>query len=116
MSINSIADKITLLINKVVILETISGLFGTISMRIFSMRTFGVGAIRMKIIRIGVVLGLVAILSACGGAEERTLEHLEKAKAFRAKSNLEKARVEVKNALQISPAHVESRYLFAQKY
>jgi tetratricopeptide (TPR) repeat protein len=58
-----------------------------------------------------VLLGL-AVLSAagCGGAEARKAKYLEKGQAFLAAGNLEKARVEFRNALQIAPKDVQARF------
>ncbi|MFI4890054.1 MAG: tetratricopeptide repeat protein [Steroidobacterales bacterium] len=52
----------------------------------------------------------VLLLSGCGGAESRKAKHFEKGQAFLAAGNLEKARVEFRNALQISPTDSEARY------
>ncbi len=62
-----------------------------------------------------VLLVLSAILlTACGGAEERKLAHLEKGKQYYEENNLEKARIEFKNVLQIDPKDVEGRYWLAR--
>lgn len=54
---------------------------------------------------------LVISISACGGAEERKLKYLEKGKAYLAEKNYEKARIELKNVLQIDPKNAEAYYL-----
>jgi tetratricopeptide (TPR) repeat protein len=59
------------------------------------------------------LLGVVIVsftMSACGGAQARKARHLEKGHAYLAADNLDKARVEFQNALQISPADPEARY------
>jgi tetratricopeptide (TPR) repeat protein len=57
------------------------------------------------------VLCLMALaLCACGGAEARKARHMEKGHAYLAAGNLEKARVEFQNALQIAPLDPEARF------
>jgi tetratricopeptide (TPR) repeat protein len=55
-------------------------------------------------------LGAALIVSGCGGAQSRKASHLAKGQAFLAAGNLEKARVEFRNALQIVPSDSEARY------
>ena len=50
------------------------------------------------------------LLAACGGAEKRTARHMEKGQQYLAAGNLEKARVEFRNALQITPNDTAVRY------
>ena len=64
-----------------------------------------------------IVLILILIfvsLTACGGAEERKASYLAKAKSYMSEENYEKARIELKNALQISPKDVEARFMLAE--
>ncbi|MFV2057613.1 MAG: tetratricopeptide repeat protein, partial [Thiohalomonadales bacterium] len=62
-----------------------------------------------------VALILVLLLFvACGGSEERKAKYISKAKAFVAEENYEKARLELKNALQIAPKDLEARYMLAE--
>jgi tetratricopeptide (TPR) repeat protein len=49
-------------------------------------------------------------LCACGGAQARKARHLEKGQTYLADGNLEKARVEFRNALQIAPTDPEARF------
>jgi Tfp pilus assembly protein PilF len=56
-----------------------------------------------------VVCGSALALTGCGGAEARKAKHLEKGQTFLAAGNLEKARVEFRNALQIAPSDSEAR-------
>lgn len=58
-----------------------------------------------------VVLLLVVCLSACGGAESRRTTHMERGQKYYTEGNFEKARVEFRNALQISPNDVEARFM-----
>src|SRR5271165_785421 len=50
------------------------------------------------------------LVAGCGGAESRKAKHIEKGEAFLAAGNLEKARVEFRNALQIAPVDSDARY------
>lgn len=59
------------------------------------------------------VFVLVSImLAGCGGAEERKGKYLEKAKNYIEQKNYAKAKIELKNVLQIDPKHSEAYYLF----
>jgi tetratricopeptide (TPR) repeat protein len=57
-----------------------------------------------------VVCLLAVAVAGCGGAQSRKAKHLEKGQAFLAAGNLDKARVEFRNALQIAPTDSEARY------
>jgi len=57
---------------------------------------------------------LVISLLACGGAEERKVEYLEKGKAYLADKNYEKAKIEFKNVLQIDPKFAEAYFFMGQ--
>ena len=50
-------------------------------------------------------------LAGCGGGEGRQAEYLERANSFYEQDNIEKARVEIKNVLQINPKNAEARFL-----
>jgi tetratricopeptide (TPR) repeat protein len=65
------------------------------------------------VIRTPMVLAAVCVsmaVSGCGGAQSRKAKHLEKGESFLAEGNLEKARVEFRNALQIVPTDSQARY------
>ncbi len=47
-------------------------------------------------------------LFACGGAENRKGKHIEAAKDFLTENNFDKARIEIKNAIQIDPKDKEA--------
>ena len=53
-------------------------------------------------------------LSACTSRDERKVEYLNRAKNYFAEQNFEKARIDVRNALQIDENFAEARYLYAQ--
>jgi Tfp pilus assembly protein PilF len=57
------------------------------------------------------LLALPIVLAGCGGKEERKVKHLEKGKAFYEQADFEKAKIEVKNVLQIDPKSAEAFYL-----
>lgn len=64
----------------------------------------------MKLFRISILAILAFTLIACGGAEERKAVYLEKAKASIEAGDLDKARIELKNVLQIDPKDAEAYY------
>jgi len=66
-------------------------------------------AMRIAVLALGLVLALVLV--ACGGAESRRASHMERGQKFYDAGNYEKARVEFRNALQISPNDAEARYM-----
>jgi len=72
------------------------------------MKHFFSGLIFIKYIA---VLVLAVSLVACGGAEERKAKYLEKGKAYLAEKNYDKARVEIKNVLQIDPKFAEAYFI-----
>ena len=64
----------------------------------------------IRVFRSAVVMALVAVLLACGGAEERKAKYLERGKAYFDEQNYDKARIEFKNVLQIDPKTAEPYY------
>jgi tetratricopeptide (TPR) repeat protein len=54
------------------------------------------------------------MLTACGGAETRKGEHMQRGQEYFAAQNWEKARVEFRNALQVSPDDPETRFMNAR--
>jgi len=60
---------------------------------------------------VGVV---ILALAACGGPEEKRAKFFERAKGFYEKGDWVKARLEVKNALQIDPKFAEGYQLLGQ--
>ena len=62
------------------------------------------------------VLFMVVALSACSSAEERKQAYVEKARAFQAAGDLQKARLELKNALKIDPKDTSVRLILARNH
>jgi tetratricopeptide (TPR) repeat protein len=58
------------------------------------------------IARAAALVGMVALFAACSGKQERVDEHLKKGDVYLQQEDLEKARVEYKNVLQIDPKSV----------
>ncbi len=73
----------------------------------------------MKLFRFFILALFSISLIACGGAEERKSVYMEKAKASMKTGDLDKARIELKNVLQIDPKDAEAYYqlgkVFEQK-
>ncbi len=57
-----------------------------------------------------IVTVVVSVLVACGGADERKVAYLEKARQSIKAGNFEKARIELKNVLQIDPKFAEAYF------
>lgn len=61
-----------------------------------------------------VVLSALFAVSACGGADARRESHMERGQTLFTKGNFEKAQVEFRNALQISPNDTQARLMNAR--
>ena len=64
--------------------------------------------------RLGLLVAAIfasGVLVACGGAQSRLADHLERGKTLLADGSLKKAGVEFRNALQIDPRNVEAQLL-----
>jgi len=59
-----------------------------------------------------VAIMAVAMLLACGGPEEKKLKFYNKGKALFEKGDYVKAKLELKNALQIDPKYADAYYMF----
>jgi len=70
----------------------------------------------MKFYRILILSLFAYILISCGGAEERKSIYMEKAKASIEAGDLDKARIELKNVLQIDPKDGEVYYRLGTVY
>jgi tetratricopeptide (TPR) repeat protein len=73
----------------------------------------------MNIIKALVIVSLAYVVVACGGAEERKAAYLEKAEQSLNAGDLDKARIELKNVLQIDPKDAQAYFklgnVFEQK-
>lgn len=63
------------------------------------------------IVKTIVLLLTALVITGCGGAESRKAKYLAKGKAYIEEKNYDKAKIEIKNALQIDPKHAEGYYL-----
>ena len=61
-----------------------------------------------------VVLVALLTMSGCGGKEERMAKYMEKGKTYLANEDYDKARVEIKNVLQIDPKYAEAYFIAGQ--
>lgn len=67
--------------------------------------------------RSSITLALLSIVlsnTGCDGAEQRQQKYMEKAQEHYSTNNTDKARIEVKNVLQINPKNSDARLLLAQ--
>ena len=70
----------------------------------------------MKLFKLLILMVFAYLLISCGGAEERKAAYLEKAKASIEAGDLDKARIELKNVLQIDPKDGEAYYQLGEIY
>lgn len=61
-----------------------------------------------------VVFAACLLLTACGGADARRGGHMERGREYFEQGNYEKARVEFRNALQMSPQDSDARFMTAR--
>jgi cellulose synthase operon protein C len=66
-----------------------------------------------KALTLACAIAVSAALAGCGGSESRQEKYLERAQEFFAAGNYEKARIEVKNVLQINSNNADARFLLA---
>lgn len=59
------------------------------------------------------VLAATLLVYGCGGAEERQADYYQRAQDLFDEGNYQKARIEVRNVLQINPNNADGRYLMA---
>ena len=64
-----------------------------------------------NVVKISAIFVLVISITSCGGKEERKEKYLEKGKAYLLEKNYDKARIELKNVLQIDPKFAEAYYI-----
>ena len=60
------------------------------------------------------MLALAAVMIGCGGKEERKAMHMEKGRAYYAQGNYDKARIELKNVLQIDPRSHDAYFMLGR--
>ena len=58
-------------------------------------------------------LVILLIMTACESSRQTSAEYLEKAQAYFDQDNLIKAKIEVRNSLQVNPKNARARYLLA---
>lgn len=66
-----------------------------------------------QLLRHFLIVACICGLIACSGGEERQAQYYDKAKAHFDAGDFKKARVDVRNVLQINENHPQARYLFA---
>lgn len=69
---------------------------------------------KRKLLQYGACVLAITLSSGCGSQKEREQQYLDKAQSYFKAENLEKAKVELKNVLQINPKNTEAVYLMAQ--
>jgi len=60
------------------------------------------------------ILIITSVLTGCGGADSRKAKHFERGNEYYAEGNYDKARLEYKNTLQISPNDIAGYFALAQ--
>ncbi len=65
-------------------------------------------------IKISGIVFLVAMLINCGGEDARKAKYYEKSKAYYEQGDYDKAKIELKNVLQIDPKFADAHYLFGE--
>jgi len=76
-------------------------------------RAFSASTIRKPLMTI-MLIGMAMLMLACSGVNARKHEFLQRAQTYYTQKNYDKARVELRNALQIDPKFVEAHYLAGQ--
>ena len=70
----------------------------------------------MRFYNLAIIVFSTVVLISCGGAEERKAVYLEKAKSSMATGDYDKARIELKNVLQIDPKESAAYYQLGKVY
>ena len=65
-------------------------------------------------VRILSVLMLVGLIAACSSGEDRQEKYLERAQAYFEEGDIDKARIEARNVLQINPKNTAARQLLGE--
>lgn len=69
---------------------------------------------KLNTTRFGMLLVLLAAITACGGPEARKADYTDRAQRFIQEENWPKARVALRNVLKIDPKDAKAYFLFAQ--
>jgi len=69
-----------------------------------------------KLVKYLITCLILISLISCGGSEGRKSAHLDKGKAYLKEGNLDKAKIEFKNVIQIDPKSAEGYYYMASTY
>ena len=64
-----------------------------------------------KVVNWFLLIVMAVLLASCGGADERKQKYFAKAEQYIAEGNLDKAKIELKNVLQIDPKFSKAYYL-----
>ena len=64
----------------------------------------------MNIFKVLIIVSIAFMVIACGGAEERKAAYMEKAEKSLNAGDLDKARIELKNVLQIDPKDAQAYF------
>ncbi len=67
-----------------------------------------------KFMNLVCILLLVVMVVSCGGENARKAKYYKKAKTYYEQGNYEKAKIELKNVLQIDPKSADAQYLFGE--
>jgi len=68
----------------------------------------------LNLIKALMFISIITMLISCGGAEGRKAKYLASGKNYLEQNNLEKAKLEFKNVLQIDPKSADGHYYMAQ--
>ena len=68
----------------------------------------------MNIAKLVGVLLVITLLAGCGGEDARKAKYYEKGKSYFEQGDYDKAKVELKNVLQIDPKFADAHYLFGE--
>ncbi len=68
----------------------------------------------INIVKLISVMFLVFMLISCGGEDARKAKYYEKSKAYYEQGDYDKAKIELKNVLQIDPKFAQAHYLFGE--
>ncbi len=67
-----------------------------------------------KFLKLVFTISLVIMIVSCGGEDARKAKYYEKGKAYYEQGDYDKAKVELKNVLQIDPKFADAHYLFGE--